>query len=122
MHAFSNFVYTSTDYKMENNLLEQILSSQFGSFGFVFAFILGGFWFVIWVSFRVAKIQALHSAFMETIKDMKSNMKDNISDVKSDIKDIQRNLVYVSGAIDILKSHGTKQSPVEAHSPLAPQS
>lgn len=105
---------------MEKTFLEQILGSPFGSFGFVFAFIFGGFSFVIWVTFKVAKIHGLHNAFNETIRGVKEGMKTDISYVKDDIKGIQRDLSYLVGSIEVLKNHGYRQSPVEAHSPLSP--
>lgn len=93
---------------MGSTVLEQILGSSFGSFGFVFALLLGAGFLVHWVSIKIAKIQAKHDGFTTDVQDM-----------KKDINEIRKDISFLKGSFEMLKS-SSQQSPVQAHSPLAP--
>lgn len=93
---------------METTLLEQILTSPFGSFAFVLALLLGAGWLVHWVSMRIAQMQSKHDTFS-----------DNVRDMKSDINEMRKDLSYLKGTIEAMKTNH-QQAPVQAHSPLSP--
>lgn len=93
---------------MEANILEQILTSPFGSFAFVLALLLGAGWLVHWVTVKITKLQSKHDTFTENVRDM-----------KSDVNEIRKDLAYLKGTLEAMKSD-RQQSPVQAHSPLAP--
>jgi len=74
-------------------VLKTALSSPIGSFAFVFALMVLGGWLIFWVTKKVTQINAEHSGFKTTVDKMDKN-----------IDDIRKDLSYVKGSIDLIKS------------------
>lgn len=75
------------------DLFKLILSSPAGSFAFIVGIMLLGGWLIYWVTKSVTKINAEHGHFNESVKKMDTN-----------IDDIRKDLSYLKGSIDIIRS------------------
>lgn len=75
------------------DLFKLILSSPAGSFAFIAGMMLSVGWLIYWVTKSVTKIKAEHGHFNDSVKKMDTN-----------IDDIRRDLSYLKGSIDIIKS------------------
>jgi len=88
------------------DLLNGILTSPAGSFGFVFALLALAFWMIHWVTKKVTEINAEHGGF-----------KKSVDKIEISIDNIRQDISYLKGSFDVFKnSKGDKlfqsQSPV----------
>jgi hypothetical protein len=86
--------------------LRDILTSDPGSFGFVFALIVLAIWLVYWVTKKITEIKSDHGTLNKCVEKMDGS-----------IDEIRRDLSYMKGSMDIFKSGGT--SSIQAHSPMS---
>ena len=74
------------------DLIKQALESPAGSFGFVFAILILGFWIVHWVTKNVTKIKSEHGGLNKTVEKIENN-----------IDEIRKDLSYLKGNFEIFK-------------------
>lgn len=88
-------------------LLKDALSSPAGSFSFVFALMVLGGWLIHWVTKKVTQINAEHSGFTKSV-----------DKIESTIDDMRKDISYVKGSIDVLKS-GNSSVLLQSKSPVS---
>ncbi|MDD2798152.1 MAG: hypothetical protein PHV20_06120 [Bacteroidales bacterium] len=88
------------------DLLRTILTSDFGSFSFVASILALAFWLTHWVTKRITEIKSEHSTLSKTVSKMESH-----------VDDIRKDLSYMKGSIDIIRSGANPAT--QSHSPIS---
>ena len=87
------------------DLIEKMLTSDVGSFGFVFGLIVVIFWLAIWVTKKVTLINYSHSELVKNHEKLETKIDKNIDIIRQDLS-------YLKGKIEIIQ----KQKPFIAKS------
>lgn len=86
-------------------LIRDILTSDAGSFAFVVSLMLLAFWLVYYVTKKVALMNADHTSLSRSV-----------SKIEATVDDMRRDLSYLKGSLDILRS---PDQLLKAHSPIS---
>lgn len=98
-------------------LLKDILSSDFGSFAFVFGVICLVIWLTHWVTKKITEITASHGQMQKENRSVSDNVDRVCGKIECNIDDIRKDIAYLKGMVDIFKSG---QAPfAQSHSPVS---
>lgn len=87
------------------DLIRDILTSDVGSFAFVFGIIVTGGWIIYYVTKYVTMIRSEHATLTSNVRKMDSN-----------IDEIRKDIAFMKGSMDILKS---QQDLLNSPSPIS---
>jgi len=89
------------------DLIREILQSNAGSFGFVFAFLVLAFWGIHYVTKKVTEINSEHGGF-----------KKSVDKIEVSIDAIRQDISYLKGSLDVYKS-GKADQLIKSKSPVS---
>ncbi len=93
-------------------LIRDILTSDAGSFPFVFALMILAFWLVHWVTKKVTTINSEHSELTKTTTKIDTHIDEVRKDLSflkgvinnNDVDEMRKDLSYLKGSFDIIRS------------------